>query len=132
MRAIDVSPISANLSKTSRLGDLLVAGGLITAEQLEEGLKYQRAKGGRLGGCLIKLGHISEDVLHSVLTRQFDVPMVDLSSCDIEPDIVKLLPRDCAARCQAMPVKRTGNLLSVALNDPNDFVALDELRFRTG
>ena len=116
----------------SRLGDLLVAGGVITPQQLEEALTYQRSKGGRLGICLIRLGYLTEDVLHSVLTRQFGVALMDLSESAIDPEVVKLLPRELAVRYQVVPVRRTGNVLSVALNDPNDVVLLDELRFRTG
>ena len=116
----------------SRLGDLLVAGGVITPQQLEEALTYQRSKGGRLGICLIRLGYLTEDVLHSVLTRQFGVALMDLSESAIDPEVVKLLPRELAVRYQVVPVRRSGNVLSVALNDPNDVVLLDELRFRTG
>src|SRR5881296_723179 len=132
MRVLDVAPPPITLSKPSRLGDLLVAGGVITPQQLREALAYQRIKGGRLGICLIKLGYLTEDILHSVLTRQFGVALVDLASCEVEADVVKLLPRDCDVRYQVMPVKRTGNVLYVALSDPNDVVVLDELRFRTG
>src|SRR5437773_5323208 len=132
MRVLDVAPPPTTLSKPSRLGDLLVAGGVITPQQLKKALDYQRTKGGRLGVCLIKLGYLTEDILHSVLTRQFGVALIDLASCEVEADVVKLLPRDCVVRYQVMPVKRTGNVLYVALSDPNDVVLLDELRFRTG
>src|SRR5205809_305000 len=132
MRVLDVAPPPTTLSKPSRLGDLLVAGGVITPQQLKKALDYQRTKGGRLGVCLIKLGYLTEDILHSVLTRQFGVALIDLASCEVEADVVKLLPRDCAVRYQVMPVKRTGNVLYVALSDLNDVVLLDELRFRTG
>src|SRR5256885_1821695 len=132
MRVVDIPPTPTSLSKTFRLGDLLVAGGVITHQQLEEALAYQRTKGGRLGVCLIKLGYLTEDVLHSVLTRQFGVALVDLSQIEIDSDVVKLLPREVAVRYQMMPVRRSGHVLSVALNDPNDVIVLDELRFRTG
>jgi len=132
MQVVDVAPIPTSLPKMSRLGDLLVAGGVITPQQLEEALTYQRSKGGRLGICLIRLGYLTEDVLHSVLTRQFGVALMDLSESAIDPEVVKLLPRELAVRYQVVPVRRSGNVLSVALNDPNDVVLLDELRFRTG
>ena len=132
MQILDASPTPLGAFKTTRLGDLLVAGGIITAEQLEKALNYQRSKGWRLGVCLIKLGYLTEDILHSVLTRQFGVSLVDLSTCDVEPEVVKLLPRECVVRYQVMPVRRSGNVLSVAMNDPNDVLVLDDLRFRTG
>src|SRR5438105_5831474 len=132
MRVLDVAPPPTTLSKPSRLGDLLVAGGVITPQQLKEALDYQRTKGGRLGVCLIKLGYLSEDILHSVLTRQFGVSLIDLSSTEIEPDVVKLLPRDYVVRYQVIPVRKNSGVLSIALNDPNDVLVMDDLRFRTG
>src|SRR5207302_3823019 len=132
MQVVDVAPIPTSLPKMSRLGDLLEAGGVITPQQHEEALTYQRSKGGRLGICLIRLGYLTEDILHSVLTRQFGVALVDLSTCDVEADVVKLLPRECVVRYQVMPVRRSGNVLSVAMNDPNDVLVVDDLRFRTG
>jgi type IV pilus assembly protein PilB len=132
MRVIETPPAPSGISKTTRLGDLLVAGGIITSSQLEEALNYQRAKGGRLGICLIKLGFLSEDILHSVLTRQFGVSLVDLFANEIEPEVVKLLPREYVVRYQVVPVRRNGSVLSVAMNDPNDVLVLDDLRFRTG
>src|SRR5437879_3312836 len=132
MQILDASPTPLGASRTTRLGDLLVAGGIITAEQLEKALNYQRSKGGRLGICLIKLGFLTEDILHSVLTRQFGVSLIDLSSTEIEPEIVKLLPRDYVVRYQVIPVRKNGSVLSVALNDPNDVLVMDDLRFRTG
>jgi type IV pilus assembly protein PilB len=132
MRALDVSTTPHANPKLTRLGDLLVAGGLITPKQLEEALVYQKTKGGRLGVCLIKLGYLTEDILHSVLTRQWGISLVDLSTIDIEPEVVKLLPREYVVRHTVMPVRRLGNVLSVAMNDPNDVVVLDDLRFRAG
>src|SRR5438128_4232724 len=132
MRVLDVSAPSVGASKTNRLGDLLVAGGLITPKQLEEGLNYQKTKGGRLGVCLTKLGYLTEDILHSVLTRQFGVSLIDLSTTDIEPDVVKILPRDYVVRYQVIPIRKHGGVLSIALNDPNDVLVMDDLRFRTG
>jgi type IV pilus assembly protein PilB len=115
-----------------RLGDILVSDNFISRDQLNEALNYQKGKGGRLGVALIKLGYITEDILHSVLSRQFGVELVDLPSCDIEPEIAKLLSRDLAVRHQVIPVRKEGNVLSVALSDPNDVLLLDELRFKTG
>src|SRR5437016_8861519 len=132
MRVLDVAPPPTTQSKPSRLGDLLVAGGVITPQQLKEALDYQRVKGGRLGVCLIKLGYLTEDILHTVLSRQFGIDLVDPVSCDIEPEVLKLLPRDKAIRLQVMPIRREDGFLFVAMADPNDVVTLDELRFRTG
>jgi type IV pilus assembly protein PilB len=116
----------------SRLGDLLLSGHFITREQLNEALKYQRVKGGRLGNCLLKLGYLTEDILHSVLSLQFGLEIVEPASCDIDPGILKLLPRELANRLQVVPIRREGNVLFVAMSDPNDVSLFDELTFRTG
>src|SRR5215475_1365574 len=95
MRVLDVSvPPGGGPKKTTRLGDMLVACGIITPAQLQEALNYQKAKGLRLGSCLTKLGYLTEDILHSVLTRQFGISVIDLSTVEIEPEVIKLLPRD--------------------------------------
>src|SRR5438552_16709316 len=117
MRVLDVAPPPTTLSKPSRLGELLVAGGVITPQQLKEALDYQRTKGGRLGVCLIKLGYLTEDILHSVLTRQFGVALIALASCEVEADVAKLLPRDCVVRYQVMRVNRTANVVYVVQSD---------------
>ena len=111
---------------------MLLSGRFITPQQLDEALKYQRVKGGRLGTCLVKLGHLTEDILHSVLSRQFGLEIVEPASCDIDPDILKLLPRELAMRLQVVPIRREGNVLFVAMSDPNDVSLFDELTFRTG
>ncbi|PYS55633.1 MAG: type IV-A pilus assembly ATPase PilB [Acidobacteria bacterium] len=118
--------------KTTRLGDCLLKGNFVTREQLDEALNYQRVKGGRLGNYLIKLGYVTEDEIHDALSRQFDIVSVDLSTAQINADILLRVPRDFAVRHHVMPVRSTGNLLWVAMADPSDVVAIDELRFRTG
>jgi type IV pilus assembly protein PilB len=122
----------AALSKSTRLGDVLIHGCFITKEQLNEALKYQKAKGGRLGNCLIKLGLLTEDVLVSVLSRQYGLEIIEPAECDIAADVLKLLPRELAIRLQVVPIRREGNVLFVAMSDPNDVSLFDELRFRTG
>src|SRR5437764_7155877 len=81
--------------------------------------------------CIIKLGYLTEVILHSVLTRQFGVSVIDLSTTEIDPEVLKLLPRDYVIRYQVIPVRKAGGVLSVAVNDPNDVLVLDDLRFRT-
>jgi type IV pilus assembly protein PilB len=127
-------PVSSDDSqlRSTRLGDLLLSGRFITREQLEAALKYQRVKGGRLGSCLLKLGYLTEEILHSVLSRQFGLEFVEPATCDILPDTLKLLPRELAIRLQVIPIRREGNFLYVAMSDPNDVSLFDELTFRTG
>jgi type IV pilus assembly protein PilB len=111
---------------------MLLESDFITNEQLDEALKYQKVKGGRLGVCLIRLGYLTEEVLHSVLSRQLGIEAVEPADCDIEPEVLKLLPRDLAVRLTMIPIRRENNTLSVAMSDPNDVITLDELKFRTG
>jgi type IV pilus assembly protein PilB len=134
MKTLDLEPSGqpARQPKTTRLGDILLSGEFITKAQLEEALRYQRLKGGRLGICLIKLGYLTEEILHTVLSRQFGIELVDPASCDIEPEVLKLLPRDKAVRLQVVPIRREGSFLSVAMADPNDVATLDQLTFITG
>jgi len=118
--------------KTTRLGDLLLDSHFITRQQLEQALQHQRTKGGRPGQCLLKLGFLTEEILHSVLSRQFGLELVEPSSCEIDPDILKLLPRELAVRLQVIPIRREANVLFVAMSDPHDVSLFDELTFRTG
>ena len=116
----------------TRLGDLLVEAELITEEQIKEALRHQKASGGRLGSCLVKLGHVTEQDLAAVLSRQYGVPAINLPDYDVEEDVIDLLTPEAAHRYQVVPLSRQGYTLSLAMIDPIDVVALDELRFMTG
>jgi type IV pilus assembly protein PilB len=118
--------------RITRLGDLLLSGKFISKQQLDDALKYQRVKGGRLGNCLVKLGYLTEDILHTVLSRQFGLEIIEPASCIVEPEVLKLLPRELAIRLQVVPIRREANNLFVAMSDPNDVSLFDELSFRTG
>jgi type IV pilus assembly protein PilB len=124
--------MSEDMLKTTRLGDILLHGHFITREQLDAALKYQRVKGGRLGNCLLKLGFMTEEILHSVLSLQFGLEIVQPATCEVGTDVLKLVPRELAIRLQVVPIRREGNVLVVAMSDPNDVSLFDELRFRTG
>ena len=133
MKSFDVEPGQAVAPpRTTRLGDILLNGQFITREQLDEALKHQKVKGGRLGVCLIKLGYLTEEILHSVLSRQFGLDVIEPAATEVDPEILKLVPREWAARLQTIPIRREANVLFVAVSDPHDFVTLDELKFRTG
>jgi type IV pilus assembly protein PilB len=133
MKSLDVEAGQfIGTSRTTRLGDILLNGQFISREQLEEALKYQRVKGGRLGVCLIKMGFLTEEILHSVLSRQFGLDVVEPAACEVDPEVLKLVPREWASRLQTIPIRREANVLFVAVSDPHDVVTLDELKFRTG
>src|SRR5215467_1330079 len=133
MKSLDVeSGQVAGIPRSTRLGDILLNGQFISKEQLQEALKYQRIKGGRLGVCLIKLGFLTEEILHSVLSRQFGLDVVEPAACEVDAEVLKLVTRDLASRLQTVPIRREANILYVAVSDPHDVVTLDELKFRTG
>ncbi|MBI3620970.1 MAG: type IV-A pilus assembly ATPase PilB [Nitrospirae bacterium] len=115
-----------------RLGRLLQTAGLITEEQLQKALLEQKKGGGRLGSMLVKLGYIAEDKLLQFLSRQYGIPSVDLNTLALDESIVKLVPTDVVQKYHVVPVKRSGAVLSVAMVDPTDMFAIDDIKFMTG
>ena len=117
---------------SARLGELLVKEKLITSEQLQKALEEQRRTGGRLGYNLTKLGFISETDLTNFLSRQYGVPSINLSEFEIDPTVVKLIPEDVVQKYQVMPINRAGSTLIVAMSDPSNIFAVDDIKFLTG
>jgi type IV pilus assembly protein PilB len=115
-----------------RLGDMLVKATLITKEQLLKALSQQETGGGRIGTNLVKLGFISEDDITSFLSRQYGVPSINLSHFEIDPVVIKLIPSEIAQKHQIIPINRTGNVLTVAMADPSNIFAIDDIKFMTG
>jgi len=117
---------------TARLGELLVKANLITDEQLKKALQQQDASGGRLGANLVKLGYVSEDDITSFLSKQYGVPSINLSHFEIDPIVIKLVPAEVAQKHQVIPLNRTGAVLTVAMADPSNIFAIDDIKFMTG
>ena len=118
--------------KRVALGKLLVDRGLITPEQLSEVLERQKNSGDRLGNCLVKQGLIDDGTLAEILSEQYQVPYLRLEDFEPEPETVRLISKKVALQCQAVPIRRTGRSLSVAMVDPTNIVAIDELKSSTG
>ncbi|OQY28910.1 MAG: type IV-A pilus assembly ATPase PilB [Candidatus Cloacimonetes bacterium 4572_55] len=117
---------------TMKLGDLLVKHKIITKKQLDETLAEQARIGeGRLGFHLVRMGVLSERKLLTFLGRQYRLPIIDLSKVEIHPNVIKLIPSDVAVKYQAIPVKRVGRKLTVAIANPLDMFALDDIKFVT-
>ncbi len=116
----------------ARLGDMLVKAALITREQLNQALQQQQTSGGRIGTNLVKLGFISEDDITSFLSRQYGVPSINLSHFEIDGTVIKLIPSEIAQKHQVIPINRTGNVLTVAMADPSNIFAIDDIKFMTG
>jgi type IV pilus assembly protein PilB len=119
-------------ARPERLGEILLRENLITPEQLRKGLEYQIAQGGRLGTALVKLGSISDDDLAILLAQQYGLPAVNLAELDVDPNVVRVIPMETALRHQVLPVSRFGASLTVAVADPTNVFALDDIKFRTG
>ena len=117
---------------TDRLGRMLVKAGLLTEDAVQKGLLAQTREGGRLGSILIRLGLIDETKLLSFLSQQYGVPAVDLEKADINPDVIKLVPVELVKKYLVVPMRRRGATLSLAMIDPSDVFAIDDIKFMTG
>ena len=115
-----------------RLGELLLRERRVTPTQLQEALTYQRSNGGRLGASLVKLGILSDDDITGVMSRQYGVAAVDLSQITIDAALIRLIPAETAGKYNVIPVGRSGNTLTLAMTDPTNVFAMDDIKFRTG
>jgi type IV pilus assembly protein PilB len=117
---------------SSRLGEILIKESLITSDQLRQAIEHQKANGGRLGTCLMKLGFISDDEITGVLSRQYGVPSINLKFYEVDASVIKLIPQDTAVRYQIVPLSRVGSTLTIAMTDPTNVFAMDDIKFMTG
>jgi len=117
---------------SQRLGDLLVKEKVITPEQLEQATKYQKENHLRLASALVKLGFLSDEDVTNFLSRQYGVPAINLSYFEIDPAVVKLIPFETAKRYQILPLSRVGASLTIAMVDPTNVFAMDDIKFMTG
>ena len=117
---------------SNRLGELLVRNNLIDDQQLAKALAEQKSTGGRLGASLIKLGFIKEEELAAFLSRQYGVPSINLAEFEIDPSVIKLIPNDVAQKYQIVPINRAGATLIIAMSDPSNIFAIDDIKFMTG
>jgi type IV pilus assembly protein PilB len=117
---------------SQRLGDLLVKEKVITPEQLEQATKLQKEAHLRLASALVKLGFLSDEDVTNFLSRQYGVPAINLSYFEIDPAVVKLIPYETAKRYQILPLSRVGASLTIAMVDPTNVFAMDDIKFMTG
>jgi type IV pilus assembly protein PilB len=115
-----------------RIGELLLKEKRISPEQLQEALNYQRTQGGKLGFNLVKLGFVKDDEITSLLSKQYGVPSIALTEFDIDPAVVKLVPAETAQKYQIVPLSRAGATLTIAMTDPTNVFAMDDIKFMTG
>ena len=120
--------------KKIRIGDVLIAAGAITEEQLQEALVYQKENGGKLGNVLVELGFISDQILITLLTQQLGIDYISLKGAKIEDSVVHLVPEPMIAKYRVMPVEidpDNPNILKVAMSDPQDLDAIDDISLVT-
>jgi type IV pilus assembly protein PilB len=117
---------------SAKLGEILVRENLLSPQQLREALDYQREHGGRLGYNLVKLGLVSDDMITAVLSRQYGVPSVNLELFDIDDSVIRLIPQEVAQKYSVLPLSRVGATLTLAMIDPTNVFAMDDIKFMTG
>jgi type IV pilus assembly protein PilB len=115
-----------------RLGELLTKAGLITQDQLKEALRVQKETGGKLGETLIKLAFVSEEDITECLSQQFGVPSINLAHFEIDSSVIKLISGDVARKYNILPVNKTGATITIAMADPTNVFAMDDIKFMTG
>ncbi|HUU13860.1 MAG TPA: type IV-A pilus assembly ATPase PilB [Terriglobia bacterium] len=117
---------------SGKLGEILIKEKIISSEQLKQALDHQKANGGRLGNSLVKLGFLSDDEVTAVLSRQYGVPSINLAYFEVDPNVIKLIPMETALKYQILPLSRVGSSLTVAMVDPTNVFAMDDIKFMTG
>jgi type IV pilus assembly protein PilB len=115
-----------------RIGELLLKEKRITPAQLQEALTYQKTNGGKLGFNLVKLGLVKDEEITSLLSKQYGVPSINLALFDIDAAVIKLIPAETAQKYQIVPLSRSGATLTIAMIDPTNVFAMDDIKFMTG
>jgi type IV pilus assembly protein PilB len=115
-----------------RIGDLLLKERRISPEQLQQALTHQKGNGGKLGYNLVQLGFIRDEDITALLSRQYGVPSINLSQFEIDPAVIKLIPAETATKYQIVPLSRSGATLTIAMTDPTNVFAMDDIKFMTG
>lgn len=117
---------------SAKLGEILVRENLISPQHLRQALDYQREHGGRLGFNLVKLGLVSDDTITAILSRQYGIPSVNLELFDIDESVLRLIPQEVAQKYSVLPLSRVGATLTLAMVDPTNVFAMDDIKFMTG
>ena len=115
-----------------RIGELLLKEKCITPEQLQQALHQQKANGGKLGYNLVRLGFVKDEEITALLSKQYGVPSINLTQFEIDSGVIKLIPADTAQKYQIVPLSRAGSTLTIAMTDPTNVFAMDDIKFMTG
>jgi type IV pilus assembly protein PilB len=115
-----------------RIGQALLKSGKIDKNQLKQALQHQKDHGGRLGAALVGLDYVSENELLDFLAKHFGVPAVDLTSLEVDDNVIRIIPADIARKYTVLPVSKAGAKVTLAMNDPSNVFAMDDIKFMTG
>src|ERR671912_756748 len=115
-----------------RIGELLLKEKRITSDQLQQALDHQKASGGKLGLNLVKMGFVKDEEITALLSKQYGVPSINLTLFEIAPSVIKLIPAETAQKYQIVPLSRAGATLTIAMTDPTNVFAMDDIKFMTG
>jgi type IV pilus assembly protein PilB len=115
-----------------KLGELLLKENMVTPQQLQEALNHQKMNGGKLGKAFVSLGYVRDEEITSLLSRQYGVPSINLTHFEVDPTVIKTIPAETARKYQVLPLSRSGATLTIAMADPTNVFAMDDIKFMTG
>jgi len=115
-----------------KLGELLLKENMVSPQQLQEALAHQKVNGGKLGKAFVSLGYVRDEEITSLLSRQYGVPSINLDHFEVDPAIIKIIPAETARKYQILPLSRSGATLTIAMADPTNVFAMDDIKFMTG
>jgi len=115
-----------------KLGELLLKENMVTPQQLQEALSHQKMNGGKLGKAFVTLGYVRDEEITSLLSRQYGVPSINLDHFEVDPAIIKIIPAETSRKYQILPLSRSGATLTIAMADPTNVFAMDDIKFMTG
>ena len=115
-----------------KLGELLLKENMVTPQQLQEALGHQKMNGGKLGKAFVSLGYVRDEEITSLLSRQYGVPSINLDHFEVDPAIIKIIPSETSRKYQILPLSRSGATLTIAMADPTNVFAMDDIKFMTG
>ena len=115
-----------------KLGELLLKENMVSPQQLQDALNHQKMNGGKLGKAFVSLGFVKDEEITSLLSRQYGVPSINLEHFEVDPSIIKVIPAETARKYQVLPLSRSGATLTIAMADPTNVFAMDDIKFMTG
>jgi type IV pilus assembly protein PilB len=115
-----------------RLGELLLKENMVSPQQLQDALNHAKLSGGKIGKAFVSLGFVKDEEITSLLSRQYGVPSINLEHFEVDPTIIKIIPAETARKYQVLPLSRSGATLTIAMADPTNVFAMDDIKFMTG